>query len=122
MKAPSRIIAYSWLPRTNVNAMPDGPTALVDARSLRFSTDVGDDVVAYVREDEAQEAIAKAIASERARIRGWLGQQAGKANRDVQKGVHGAWGRASAFKEAADHLKPERRPSAKLLAKRAARK
>jgi len=69
-----------------------------------------------------EEAFEEGRLRERADLRSWLGQQAGKANRDVQKGVHGAWGRASAFKEAADHLKPECKPSAKLLAKRAARK
>lgn len=122
MKAPSRIIAYSWLARCNVNAMPDGPTALVDARSLRLSTDVADDVIAYVREDEAQEAVAKAIADERARIRGWLGQQAG-AMRAAEKRADCfgyVRGKAEAFKEAADHLKPKR-VSKKLAAKRAAR-
>lgn len=127
MKAPSRIIAYSWLPRCGVNAMPDGPTAIVDARSLRLSTDVGDDVVAYVREDEAQETIAKAVAKERADLRAWLGQQAAKARASQaaspianMSAFHE--GAAGAFKAAANHLKPERKPSAKLLAKRAARK
>ena len=122
MKAPSRIIAYSWLPRTSVNAMPDGPTALVDARSLRLSTDVADDVVAYVRADEAQEAIAKAVAKERADLRSWLGQQAAKANRDAKKAAVTSrlLGMAAAFKEAADHLKPAK-VKGHLKRKRAAR-
>ena len=111
MKAPSRIIAYSWLPRCGVNAMPDGPTALVDARSLRLTTDVADDVVVYVREDEAQEAIAKAIAAERATLRTWLGEQAVKAERESRgfgdRAIIAA-GKRAAFKEAADHLKPKK--------------
>ena len=66
-------------------------------------------------------AVTKAVADERACIRGWLGQMAGKANAEIKKGVHGAWGRASAFKEAADHLRPPK-VKAGLKAKREARK
>ena len=68
-----------------------------------------------------------AIAKERADIRSWLGQQAAKARTSQaaspianMSAFHE--GAAKAFKAAADHLKPERKPSAKLLAKRAARK
>ena len=69
------------------------------------------------------DAVAQAIAKERADMRSWLGQKAVEAERES----HGVGDRAivcagkrSAFKEAADHLKP---PKVKghLKRKRAAR-
>lgn len=49
--APNRIVAYSWL-GDQIHALRDKPGAVEDARALRFGlTTVGDDVVAYVRED-----------------------------------------------------------------------
>lgn len=76
--------------------------------------------------DAAHEAeIEAAIASERADLRSWLGQQAGVADRAQKKATTLAGkaieqGRRVAFKEAADHLKP---PKVKghLKRKRAAR-
>lgn len=65
-------------------------------------------------------------ADERARIRGWLGQQSGQADRESRGAGIGDRsaifiGKHKAFKEAADHLKPTH-VKAGLAAKRAARK
>ncbi len=67
-------------------------------------------------------AACEARADERARIRGWLGQQAGKAHREAKKAAVTSrlLGMAAAFKEAADHLKPPK-VKAHLKRKRAAR-
>ena len=73
-------------------------------------------------EEREEEIRAQAIAAERARIRGWLGQQAAKANRDAKKAAVTSrlLGMAAAFKEAADHLKPAK-VKGHLKRKRAAR-
>lgn len=80
-----------------------------------------------VQVGDVEAAVAEAIAAERARIRGWLGQQAGKADRQMSE-VNGGFtvvrathnGRRVAFKEAADYLKPPK-VKAGLATKRAAR-
>ena len=75
--------------------------------------------------DAAHEAeIEAAVAKERANMRSWLGQKAVEAERE-SRGVGDraiiCAGKRSAFKEAADHLKPKR-VKAGLAKKRAARK
>lgn len=57
-----------------------------------------------------ESAVAQAIANERKAIRRWLLQQAKQANRDAKAAVavSYAWGKAEAFQEAADHLKPKK--------------
>ena len=65
-------------------------------------------------------------ADERARIRGWLGQQSGQADRESRGAGIGDRsaifiGKHKAFKAAADYLKPPH-VNAGLAAKRAARK
>lgn len=68
-------------------------------------------------------AVAAAIAKERADIRSWLGQQAARTKRGPSASLtNHAIGKGDAFKEAADYLKPPRKPSAKLVEKRAKRK
>lgn len=76
--------------------------------------------------DDCEPILEAGRVEERARIRGWLGQQAGQAERDRHKteslaGKTISSGRHAAFKEAADHLKPTH-VKAGLAAKRAARK
>ena len=63
------------------------------------------------------------VTAERARIRSWLGQQAARTKRGPSASLtNHAIGKGDAFKEAADYLKPPRKPSAKLVEKRAKRK